>query len=143
MFTYFKTKDDLVNALYREIKLDLADAMMSGFPRRTSVRHRLQHVWNGYVDWGVANPLQQTVLKQIQVWSGLTEESKAAGAAPFIEVQRIADETASGLPQSFIGSALSALAETAMEFMRQDPERAETYRTSGFEMLWAGISKKR
>jgi len=29
LFTYFKTKDDLMNALYREIKLELADAMMS------------------------------------------------------------------------------------------------------------------
>jgi hypothetical protein len=44
LFTYFKTKDDLMNALYREIKLELADAMMSGFPRKKSVRTRLQHV---------------------------------------------------------------------------------------------------
>src|ERR1700726_5336197 len=79
LFTYFKTKDDLVNELYRQIKLELADAMMSGFPRKQSVRHRLQHVWNGYVQWGVANPDQQKVLKQIQVWGGLTEESKQAG----------------------------------------------------------------
>jgi AcrR family transcriptional regulator len=34
LFTYFKTKDELVSALYREIKLELADAMMSGFPRK-------------------------------------------------------------------------------------------------------------
>ena len=34
LFTYFKTKDDLINALYREIKLELADAMMSDFPRK-------------------------------------------------------------------------------------------------------------
>src|ERR1700681_4925503 len=32
LFTYFKTKDDLINALYREIKLELADAMMSDPP---------------------------------------------------------------------------------------------------------------
>src|ERR1700674_5524220 len=56
LFTYFKTKDELINALYREIKLDLADAMMSGFPRKQSVRHRLQYVWDRYVEWGVANP---------------------------------------------------------------------------------------
>src|SRR5258705_6097290 len=54
LFTYFKTKDDLMNALYREIKLELADAMMSGFPRKQSVRVRLQHVWGGCVNWGVA-----------------------------------------------------------------------------------------
>src|SRR5882762_3026873 len=55
LFTYFKTKDDLVNELYRQIKLELADAMMSGFPRKKSVRTRLQHVWDGYVNWGMAN----------------------------------------------------------------------------------------
>ena len=44
LFTYFRTKDDLVNTLYREIKLELADAMVSGFPRRKSLRTRLRHV---------------------------------------------------------------------------------------------------
>jgi AcrR family transcriptional regulator len=44
LFTYFKTKDDLINALYRESKLELADAIMSGFPRKKSVRTRLRHV---------------------------------------------------------------------------------------------------
>jgi AcrR family transcriptional regulator len=148
LFTYFKTKDDLVNALYRDIKLELADAMMSGFPRKASVRQRLQHVWNHFVDWGVANPLQQKVLKQIQVWGGLTEESKLAGNAPFIEIQTIAEDAMAqriyqDLPQPFIAATLSALAETTLEFMRQDPERADIYRTSGFEMLWAGITRKR
>ena len=52
LFTYFKTKDELINALYREIKLELADAMMSDFPRRASIRNRLQHVWDRYLDMG-------------------------------------------------------------------------------------------
>src|ERR1700737_2797753 len=55
LFTYFKTKDDLINALYREIKLELADAMMSGFPRKKSVRTRMRHVWDSYVNWGLTN----------------------------------------------------------------------------------------
>ena len=148
LFTYFKTKDDLLNALYREIKLELADAMMSGFPRKMSVRYRLQHVWNQYVEWGVANPTAHRVLKQIEVWGGLTKESKTAGFTPFAEIQTMAeDAVAQGLfhdlPRSFIAASMSALAETTMEFMRQDPTRAEMYRLSGFEMLWAGITRKR
>jgi AcrR family transcriptional regulator len=148
LFTYFKTKDELINALYREIKLELADAMMSGFPRKQSVRHRLQHVWNGYVAWGVANPDQQRVLKQIQVWGGLTEESKNAGLAPFSEIQRMADDAVTqrlykDIPQAFIGAALGALAEMTMEFMGQEQEKAEMYRAAGFDLLWAGISRQR
>src|ERR1700730_2627454 len=147
LFTYFKTKDELINALYREIKLELADAMMSGFPRKKSVRHRLEHVWNGYVDWGVANPSQQRVLKQIQVWGGLTEESKHAGFAPFTEIQRMAEDAVTqriykDVPQGFIQAALVGLAEMTMDFMVREPERAETYRTAGFQMLWAAITRR-
>lgn len=49
LFTYFEKKDDLINALYREIKPELADAMMSDFPRKKTVRTRLQHVWSRFV----------------------------------------------------------------------------------------------
>ena len=147
LFTYFKTKDELINALYRELKLELADAMMSGFPRKQSMRHRLEHVWNGYVQWGRANPQQQRVLKQIQVWGGLTQESKQAGSAPFTEIQRMAEDAVTqkiykDIPQAFIGAALVALADMTMDFMVREPDRAETYRTTGFEMLWAGITRR-
>src|SRR5258708_9277774 len=67
LFTYFETKDDLINSLYREIKLELADAMMSDFPRKKNVRTRLRHVWDRYVNWGIANPKQRKVLAQLQV----------------------------------------------------------------------------
>ncbi len=148
LFTYFKTKDDLVNALYRDIKLELADAMMAGFPRKKSVRQRLEHVWNHYVAWGVANPTQHRVLRQLEVWGGLTPESKTAGSAPFAEIQSMAEAAVAqhiiqDLPHPFIAAAMSALAETTIEFMRQDARKAETYRVAGFEMLWAGIARRR
>jgi AcrR family transcriptional regulator len=148
LFTYFKTKDELVNALYCEIKLELADAMMSGFPRKKSVRERLQHVWNQYLEWGVANPLQHSVLRHIEVWGGLTAQSKAAGSAPFAEIQAmaetaIAQRTIQDLPQQFIAATMQALVEMTMEFMRQQPAQAEMYRNAGFEVLWAGITCKR
>src|SRR5260221_3963278 len=85
LFTYFKTKDDLMNALYREIKLELADAMMSGFPRKKSVRTRLQHVWDGYVNCGLTDPEQRKALAQLQVSGMLSKESFEAGSAPLVE----------------------------------------------------------
>jgi AcrR family transcriptional regulator len=91
LFTYFRTKDDLVNALYREIKLELADAMMSGFPRKKSVRTRLRHVWDGYVNWGVANPEQRKVLAQLQVSGMLSQETIEAGSAPYVEMHAFED----------------------------------------------------
>src|ERR1700761_3911492 len=73
LFTYFSTKDDLINALYREIKIDLADAMMADFPRKKSVRIRLRHVWDRYLEWGLRDRIRHKVLQRIQVWEGLTK----------------------------------------------------------------------
>ncbi len=148
LFTYFKTKDDLVNELYRQIKLELADAMMSEFPRRKSVRHRLQHIWDCFVNWGVANPVQRKVLAQLEVSNRLSAESKKAGSAPFVEIQTMAQDAIArhilrDLPQEFIGAVMRALAETTMELMASNPEAADRYRQLGFEVLWAGITKKK
>jgi AcrR family transcriptional regulator len=147
LFTYFRTKDELVNTLYREIKMELADAMMSGFPRKASVRHRLQHVWDQYVEWGIAHEKQHKVLRQMMVWEGLTDEAKAAGSAPFVEIDTMAQDAVAqrlvkDLPRPFIAATMSALADTAIDFARQDPKRAGMYQVSGFEMLWAGIARR-
>jgi AcrR family transcriptional regulator len=148
LFTYFKTKDELLNALYREIKLDLADAMMTDFPRRSSIPNRMHHVWDRYVDWGVDNPLQQKALQQLTVWSGLTGASKSAGLAPFQEIETTARSAVEqhiflDRPLPFIAAAMSALADTTMDFMRRDPQQAERYRTDGFAMLWAAVTRKK
>lgn len=148
LFTYFKTKDDLINALYCDIKLDMADAMMAGYPRKSSIRQRMQHVWDHYVAWGVENPQAHRVLKQIEVWGGLTEAAKTSGSAPFVEFQSMAESAVAqriiqDLPQQFVSATINALAEMTMEFMRKNPDQAETYRSQGFEVLWAGLTAKR
>jgi AcrR family transcriptional regulator len=148
LFTYFKTKDELINVLYREIKLELADAMMSDFPRRASIRDRLQHVWNRYLAWGGKNPSQHKVLQQMTVWGGLTRESKHAGTAPFLEIEKMAAAAVAqhvflDRPLEFIAAALNALADTTMDFVRRNPKQADMYRNQGFEMLWAGITRKK
>jgi AcrR family transcriptional regulator len=146
LFAYFKSKNDLINVLYREIKLELADAMMSDFPRKKNVRTRLQHVWNRYVEWGIANPEQRKVLAQLQVSEVLTKESRDAGSAPFVEIQTMTRDAIAehilrdDLPVELISRSLGALAEATMDLMVLYPTKASKYRDSGFQMFWAGIT---
>jgi AcrR family transcriptional regulator len=147
LFTYFKTKGDLINALYREIKLELADAMISGFPRKKSVRTRLRHVWDSYVNWGVANPEQRKVLTQLQVSGMLSKESIEAGSAPFVEIQNMTRDAIEqhilrvDLPIELISKMLGALAEATMDLIVLKPAMANKYRNGGFEIYWAGIAR--
>jgi AcrR family transcriptional regulator len=148
LFTYFRTKDDLINSLYREIKLELADAMMSDFPRRKNVRTRLRHVWDRYVKWGVANPEQRKVLAQLQVSEVLTKESRDAGSAPFVEFQTMIRDAIerrifrNDLPVELISRSLAALVEATIDLTVSNPSKATKYRDSGFQMFWAGITKR-
>jgi AcrR family transcriptional regulator len=148
LFTYFKTKEDLINALYREIKLELADAMMSGFPRKKSVRTGLRHVWDSYVNWGVANPEPRKVLAQLQVSGMLSKESIEAGSAPFVEIQNMTRDAIEqhilrmDLPIELISKMLGALAEATMDLIVLKPAMASKYRDGGFEIYWSGIARK-
>ena len=147
LFTYFKTKDDLINALYREIKLELADAMMSDFPRKKNIGTRLRHVWDRYVNWGIENPKQRKVLAQLQVSEVLTEESRNAGSAPFVEFQIMIRDAIqrrvfrSDLPVELISKSLAALVETTIDLTVSNPSKAKQYRDSGFQMFWSGVTK--
>ena len=147
LFTYFETKDDLINSLYREIKLELADAMMSDFPRKKNVRTRLRHVWDRYVNWGIANPKQRKVLAQLQVSEVLTKEFRDAGGTPFVEFQTMIRDAIeqrifrNDLPAELISKSLAALVEATIDLTVANPSKAKAYRDSGFQMFWVGVTK--
>jgi len=147
LFTYFKTKDDLINALYREIKLELADTMMSDFPRKKNIRAKLRHVWDRYVNWGIANSRQRKVLAQLTVSEVLTKVSRDAGSAPFVEFQIMIRDAIeqrvfrNDVPVELISKSLSALVEATIDLTVSNRSKAKQYRDSGFQMFWAGITK--
>jgi AcrR family transcriptional regulator len=148
LFTYFRTKDDLIKSLYREIKLELADAMMSDFLRKKNVRTRRRHVWDRYAKWGIANPKQRKVLAQLHVSEVLTKESREAGSAPFVEFQTMIRDAIerrlfrNDLPVELISKSLAALVE-ATDLTASNSFKAKHYRDRGFQMFWAGVTEQR
>jgi AcrR family transcriptional regulator len=143
LFTYFETKDELINALYRQIKLELADAMMSDFPRNKKIGTRLRHVWDRYVNWGIANPEQRKVLAQLTVSEVLTKASTDAGSAPFVEFQIMIRDAIeqrifrNDVPVELISKSLAALVGATIDLTVANRSRAKQYRDSGFQMFRA------
>src|ERR1700731_1195154 len=76
LFTYFANKDELLNQLYLELKTDLRDAMMTGYPAGKSLIDRNRHVWDRFVGWGSAHSLKRRAMRQLAVSDRITEESK-------------------------------------------------------------------
>lgn len=144
LFTYFPTKNDLINALYRDIKLCLAAALMSGVARQPTVRGRLRHIWDAYIRWGIDHANQRAVLAMLQLSGRLTDETRAVGSAPFAEIQAmtrqaVTDRIIRDLPPEVFTAALESLAAATMNLITARPPKARQYSSMGFEIFWRGI----
>ena len=147
-FTYFKTKDELLNLLYRELRLTLGDAVMAGFPRRGGVRQRMEHIWTQHIAWNVAHPTERKVLRQLYLSTAITAEIRADGGALFAEVDRLEKDAREqrllrDVPPEMVSQTLKALLDMAADLTTLHPRKADTYRTQGFEMFWAALSSRR
>src|ERR1700674_2998145 len=89
LFTYFTNKDELLNQLYLELKLDLRDAMMTGYPAGKGLIVRNRHVWDRFIGWGSAHPLKRRAMRQLAVSDRITEENKKLVGDSFGEVDDI------------------------------------------------------
>jgi hypothetical protein len=119
---------------------------MSGFARKKDVRAKLQHIWDAFVNWGVANPKRRKVLAQLVVSGKLTNETKAVGAAPFAEVEvmgreAIARGTMRDFPLEFLIAMMDAMTQATIELIAANPSHAAKYRAFGFEALWNALRK--
>jgi AcrR family transcriptional regulator len=141
LFTYFSSKDELLNQLYITLKADMGDAMLSTYPKKASVRKRAEHVWRKYVDWGVANPQKRKVMAQLTMSGRVSELSKASGSKAFADVnvllnESMANSSLRGLPSNFVAAVMSTLAEVTIDFMTREPDDAELYAAAGFSAFW-------
>ena len=145
LFTYFATKDDLVNAVYRSLKHEVADSLAAAYPKAADARLRFRHVWDRYVEWGVSHPEKIRVLEQLEASDSISEESRAVGLAALKEIERVAKDSMrkkrirnTSLP--YLAAVMTTLAETTIAFVVGNREARIDYSDAGFQIFWAGIS---
>jgi AcrR family transcriptional regulator len=144
LFTYFSTKDDLLNQLFLDIEADMARAMLEG-PFGGTPRERVREIWNRYIDWGASHPTQRRAVRQLKVSDRITEESRRRGDSLFSDIRAVLESNLAshiGKDQSpsYVASILEALAETTHDLIGRDPARYDHYRQAGFDVFWKGIA---
>jgi AcrR family transcriptional regulator len=146
LFTYFSSKDELLNQLYLKLKADLSDAMTSGYPVDQSLVERSRHVWSRFVGWGSAHPLRRKAMSQLAVSDRITEKTRKIAGEAFTEISAMIRESLAGgalkhQPPAFAAAIMSAMADTTMEFIAREPGRAKHYTKAGFEAFWKAVTK--
>jgi len=147
LFTYFATKEILINEVYCALKKEMAEVIMHSYPRAEDARGRFQHFWNEYVNWGARNPNKVAVMGQLRYSDQITEESRMAGSAPFAELsdlltKSMEEKIIRPYPIDFIGAMIGGMAELTMDFIARNEHSGTDYCATGFDTLWRGIALK-
>lgn len=144
LFTYFGTKDDLLNQLFVEIEKGLA-GMLASSPRAGSPRERVRHIWDRLIDWGVANPTQRKALRQLKVSDRVSAKSRRSCDAMFQEAREMVEQSLAGhvdpkRASFYIDTVLMGLADIVIEAIAGKPKDAKHLRQAGFDLFWKGTA---
>ena len=145
LFTYFKTKTDLFNQLYLELKAEMVSAALKGFPAGAELRGQLFHVWSNWMGWAVSNFDKRRAWAQLNVSDQITPASREAGHKTMADIGELLERSrANGplrnAPMGFVVAILNSLADATMDFMIQDPGNAKKHCKVGFDALWRVIA---
>ena len=143
LFTYFKTKDELMNALYLELRMEFSE-YLADFPHDADARTRLKYIWDKYLELGAAHPERLKVLAQLRA-SGRLFKDEEKPAFALLQVLKATGEAAQGsevgsAPAEYLVLMFRALAEMTVEHLNANPERARVCRELGFKMVWSGLT---
>lgn len=145
LFTYFKTKADLFNQLYLELKAEVASAAIHGLPQKAELRVQLFHLWSNWMDWATSNPEKRRALAQLGVSDEITPATRAAGHKTMAGIIELVERSRAkgplrNAPMGFVASMMNSLADATMDFMIHDPAQARKHCKVGFDALWRVIA---
>jgi AcrR family transcriptional regulator len=144
LFTYFATKEELLNELYLELKLEVYRRVNAGFPQNAGLERRVRHVWSSVLEWALASPAKRKVSVLLNVSHLITPETRGRTAperrALDATLHELGRRTAlRGLPDGFAAATMSALQEATMDFIAAHPRQRDQLVERAFGVLWRAL----
>lgn len=143
LFTYFPSKDDLLNELFVAIEGQFAGTMIAPYPMAASARDRLFVVWSRLIEWGLDHSTARKALRQLKVSDRVTPESRKRCHAMFRDARAIVEQCLAGhsAPERvafYIDTIMFDLADITMNAIAAKPAEREAICQAGFDLFWKG-----
>jgi len=142
LFTYFKTKDELLNELYREMRKEI-DREMADFPFSADARTRLRFVWDRFLDLAEKYPKRLKVQQQLRSSGRLLKGAEEPNMV-IKELLQVSKEGAelgglNGASPEYLVLMFRAQAEATAEFIAAHQEMEAESRELGFKLVWRAL----
>lgn len=141
LFTYFETKADLFNHLFRELKQGMARAALDSLPVEGPVRDQMCHMWMGWLNWAVSGPDKRRTLAHLEISEEITAESRKVASetmsriVTLIEQSRIEGPMRKA-PLELVVALMTGVADATIDFMIDHGAEREKQAGTAFEALW-------
>lgn len=145
LFVYFATKPDLLNQLYISLKQEIAAVSTLDLPADGTAHDQARHMWMRQLQWATAHPDKRQALVLLTLSDDVTPESHRTAQRAFAEIRRVLEQSRDagamcGVSLEFVAALMTSVADTTINFMRDDPANAETYCEEGFEAFWRMVA---
>jgi AcrR family transcriptional regulator len=146
LFFYFKTKEDLIDTLYRQVKSEAAQAMGRGLAKEKTPLAKLRRLGHNAVAWGIENPKKLKFMEQFAHSPFVSTTAQEEGMSHFLFMQDLVQD---GIRQGTIrdidkallfcmmASALNGLITRASA--TDDPAEREKIVDEGLDFVWNGM----
>lgn len=139
LFTYFRTKEELLTELYSVLVKEAFGAVPRDMKTKGGSRQRLLRIWTGVFEWGLANPKRWAAIRVLGL-SHLVDERhrhavRSEGRRFLVDALGVPDS-----PPGFATSLFRAVLDVTMEHVRERPDLADSYKAAGFDALSKALS---
>jgi AcrR family transcriptional regulator len=146
LFTYFESKEALFQELYLHLKQELAVTVMPDYPYEADYRGRMEHTFQRYVSWGLANAAGRFALNRLSASGQLLDGTRAQAMELFAAVSQmmegaVRDGVLVDASIAFISSVVEHIAEMTIDYIEKEPENAERHRQLGFHVAWRAVTQ--
>lgn len=143
LFTYFDSKEALINVVYVHIMQQILDAVMTDFPQSAPFLQQLWHWWNGYIQWGILHQKPRLVAKQIALSVYISPATQQQVHAIYQTMRNIfqaeIDHAHFYADLEFSLVVMEQMAEATILQVCKQPERKNECIQLGFEMVRRAI----
>lgn len=141
MFTYFSSKDNLLNELYFELKSDVYRRIHADFPKDSGLRERARHIWTAYLRWALEKPYERKVSVLLNLSPIVSAATRERIGAEREAVEQTMEELGKrgafkDLPHGFASFAMSAMQDAVMEMITKNPRQKALLVEQAFEAFW-------
>jgi len=148
LFFYFRTKEELIDTLYRTIKSEAGAALRHGVDAEPSTEDKIRRVGRNAVTWGIRNKEKIQFMEQFAHSPFVSTSAQDEGMSHFLFLkdlirdgirQGILRDYDPGLLLHIMAASLSGLIGLALKTPVQ--EDRERILAQGLEYIWNGIRK--